>query len=358
MKQQNIPINKIITCLPEDFMISLFAKLLFLMIITLLFSSNSFAQFEKKGQVGFRFLSNPVSAEVMGRGGVGILKTNNSNGMFWNPSLISLIDGNYDLAFNHTQGITDINYNAVAVSSRLGDFGVLGFSMLAMDYGDFYATVRAANSQGYIDMGTFSPNAIAIGAAFSQQLTEKFSYGVHLKYVRQDLGDAYVAVSGDSLSNVEIGTKKYDKGTFALDVGAFYDFNYNGITFAATIQNISQELQYEIEKFPLPFNISFGATIEPLDFFFDKDPQNVFILGFESVHPRDFGEKAKIGGEYRFMDMFIARAGYQMNYDERGYTAGFGLRYKLSGTHLRVDYAFEPFGILGNVHFISIGISY
>ncbi len=356
MKQIEYSIMKMAPCFMEDLMKSVNTKLLLIMIIIL--SANSFAQFEKKAQVGFRFLANPVSAEAMGRGGVGILNTNNANGIFWNPALISLNNSNFDLALNHTKGIADIDYNAIAASARLGDFGVLGFSFLAMDYGDFYSTVRASNAQGYLDMGTFSPNAIAIGTAFSQQLSDRFSYGVHIKYVRQDLGDAYVATSGDSLSNVKLEKKKYDKSSFALDVGAFYDFQFYGITFAAAIQNISQELQYEQEKFPLPFNVSFGVTVEPLDFFLQRDPQNLFVLSFESVHPRDFGEKVKVGGEYRFMDMFIARAGYMMNYDERDYTAGLGIKYNIGGAPFRLDYAFEPFGILGNIHFISVGISY
>jgi hypothetical protein len=46
------------------------------------------------------------------------------------------------------------------------------------------------------------------------------------------------------------------------------------------------------------------------------------------------------------------------NYDERGFTAGVGVRQSVSGTNLRVDYAYEPFGIFGAVHFISLGISY
>ena len=357
MKNKNEIINKK-PYLQEVWMNCLNYKLIPILFLILFSFNSSYAQFEKKAQVGFRFLANPVSAEVMGRGGVGILNTFNANGIFWNPALISKIDADFDIALNHTRGIADINYNAVAASAKLGDFGFLGLSVLAMDYGDFYATVRAQNPQGYIDMGTFSPTAMSVGAAFSQAISDKFSYGVQLKYVMQDLGDAYVAVSGDSLHNFEMGVKKYDQNTFALDVGAFYDFKFHGITFAATIQNISTELQYEFEKFPLPFAISFGATVQPLDFFLQGDPQNNFILSFESVHPRDFGEKFKIGGEYSFMNMFIARAGYQMNYDERDYTAGVGIKYALSGIPLRIDYAFEPFGIFGNIHFVSVGISY
>jgi hypothetical protein len=357
MNQINYPFLKRYPCLPEAKM-KLIKIFLIIFFISGFFANNTFAQYEKQAQVGFRFLANPVSAEVMGRGGVGIINIKNSSGIFWNPSLISLGEHDYDISLNHTKGIADINYNAIAVSANLFDFGTLGFSLMAMDYGEFHSTVRAANSQGYIDMGVFSPTAIALGTAFSQRISEKFSYGIHLKYARQDLGDAYVAVGGDSLSNVELGKKRYDKDVLALDVGAYYDFQFNGMTFGAAIQNISRELYYENEKFPLPFAISFGTTIKPLDFFMQNDPENFLILSFESVHPRDFGEKYKIGAEYNFMNMFIARAGYQMNYDERDYTAGLGVRYPLSGVPLRIDYAFEPFGILGNVHFISIGISY
>ena len=62
--------------------------------------------------------------------------------------------------------------------------------------------------------------------------------------------------------------------------------------------------------------------------------------------------------EYRFMEKFIARAGYEMNYDERGFSAGFGVWQEVSGILIRVAYAFEPFGIFENVHFISVGVSY
>jgi len=308
------------------------------------------AQIVKKAQTGFRFLENPVSAEVMGRGGVGVATTYDANGIFWNPALIGLIESTVDVSYNYTKGIADINYNAAAAALRLGNSGVLGFSLLAMDYGTFVGTERANNSQGYIETGNFTPTAIEIGTAFSQQVTTRFSYGVHVKYVHQNLGSVIYDSTGQ--------TKEYAQGTVAFDVGAYYDFLYNGIKFGAVLQNVSRELKYEQEEFPLPFAVSFGVTIEPLLFLNQDQKISRLIISFESRHPRDFGEKLKFGGEYRYMERFIIRAGYETNYDERGFSAGIGIWQEVSGIPIRVDYAFEPYGIFGNVHYISIGISY
>ncbi len=317
------------------------------------------AQIVKKAQVGFRFLENPVSAEVIGRGMIGVTATLSPNALFWNPSQIGWITSTVDLSVNHTQGIADINYSAAAAAIRVGNIGVVGLSLLTMDYGTFYGTRRAPNEEGYVETGTFSPAAYAVGIAFSQKISDRFSYGVHLKYARQDLGDAWVAATGSNLSdpNLSISTREYAQKGIAMDVGAYYDFLYNGIRFGACLQNISREIRYENEPFPMPFAVSFGATVEPLRFLFD-DPQDVFILSFESRHPRDFNEKLKIGGEYRFMDTFIARAGYATNYDERGLMAGVGIRYTVAGFPVRADYAYQAFGLFGAVHHISLGISY
>jgi len=317
------------------------------------------AQFEKKGQVGFRFLENPVSAEVIGRGGTGVVNTLTANAIFWNPALIGWIATDIDVSLNHTQGIADIDYNAAAVTFHLWEEGVLGISVLAMDYGTFYTTVRAANEEGFLETGTFSPTSLAVGGAFAQRISERFSYGVHVKYARQDLGEAWVATAGTSLTDTNLATttRKYDLDVVALDVGAYYDFLFKGVRFGACVQNISRELKYEYTAFPLPFAVSFGVMIEPLRFF-DVDSAHGLAVCVETRHPRDFGEKVEFGMEYSYLGIFTARGGYQTNYDERGWTAGVGVKSTLSGIPWRIDYAYQPFGVLGSRHFISVGVGY
>jgi hypothetical protein len=317
------------------------------------------AQIKKKAQVGFRFLENPVSAEVIGRGTVGVTSTLNANGIFWNPSLLGWIDSGVDVGLNHTRGIADINYNSAAAAIPLRDVGVIGFSLLMMDYGTFYGTRRAPNEEGFEETGTFSPSAYALGIAFSQKVSDRFSYGVHMKYVSQDLGSAWVAATGSNISDpaLAISQRAYAQNALAFDIGAYYDFFYNGIRFGATLQNISREVRYENEAFPLPFAVSFGATVEPL-LFLDAEQKNVLILSFESRHPRDFNEKLKFGAEYNILDVLVARAGYATNYDERGLMAGLGIRYNVGEFPVRADYAYQAFGIFGAVHHLSLGIHY
>jgi hypothetical protein len=317
------------------------------------------AQIVKRGQVGFRFLENPVSAEAIGRGGVGVASMINSNAVFWNPAGIGWIQG-IDVNFNYTKGIAEINQSSIAVGIPLGRFGVLALSGIMMDYGDFYGTIRANNEAGYEETGTFSPSAMAIGAAFSQRVTERFSYGVHIKYAYQDLGNARVATSGSGVEDPDlvIEEREYAQGVPAIDVGAYYDFLTNGIRFGASVQNISREIEFEVEKFPLPFAISFGATVDPLSFFMDKDAGHAMMLSVESRHPRDFKENVKFGLEYIFQDLLILRTGYMDGFDERGFTAGAGVMHSLAGVDARINYAYQAFGIFGGIHHVSIGLQY
>ena len=81
------------------------------------------------------------------------------------------------------------------------------------------------------------------------------------------------------------------------------------------------------------------------------------LLGFESQHPRDFGEKVKVGAEYSFRNMFILRGGYMGNFDERGLTFGLGIKQDLQVAAFRFDYAYQSFGILNSAHILSFGIA-
>jgi hypothetical protein len=318
-------------------------------------------QIEKKAQVGFRFLENPVSAEVIGRGGTGVTGVSEANGagIFWNPALLGWNTSTVDVSIHRTQGIADINVNAFAAAIDLWGVGIAGISLIVMDYGDFYGTRIATNAEGYEETGVFSPKAYALGIAFSQKVSERFSYGVHVKYAEQDLGSAWVGPVGMSISdpNMVPSLRPYSAGEFALDVGAYYDFMYNGIRFGASIQNISQEVRYESEAFPLPFSVNFGVSAEPLRFFLDGEEAGALVLLLESRHPRDYDEKFKVGAEYVLLGQFVGRLGYMTNYDERGFTAGIGVRERLSDIPFHLDYAYQAFGIFGAVHHISLGVT-
>lgn len=311
------------------------------------------AQVEKEGQAGFRFLENPVSAEAIGRGGVGVTMMRNASALFWNPAGIAWIDRGLDVGFHYTVGFADIDQMSAAVASNLGSLGVVGVSITRMDYGTFYLTRRADNAQGYEETGEFTPQAMALGLAYGRAMSDRFTFGVQLKMVHQDLGDAWIAPFLESGGAAEPSLKSYSMTVPAVDVGASYDFQAYGITFGAAIQNVSYEVRYEEEQFPLPFNVRFSMTVDPIAFMRSEMPYHNVTLGAETWKGRDFGTKMQFGAEYSFMDQFFVRAGYMGGYSERGMTLGTGFH----AFDLRFDYAFQQMGVLGNIHVLSLAYS-
>jgi len=314
----------------------------------------------KKGQVGFRFLENPISAEAIGRGGLGLITIRNANTVFWNPAGLGWMDGKFDFNINYTSGIAEINNSSFAAAYTIGRFGIVALDFLIMDYGDFYGTRRDNNEQGFIDTETFSPQSYAVGLSFSQRVSDRFSYGVRMKYARQDLGSAWISLAGKDVDdpNLQIDEKSYAHGEPAIDIGAIYDFLYHNIRFGAAIQNFSRESKYEDEKFPLPFAVSFSLTIDPLSFWLKEQKDYSFFVGLETRHARDFKEKFKFGAEFEYQRLLILRTGYLGNYDERGLTLGIGVKKDYFNSKLRFDYAYQDFGVFNAVHIFSFGVTY
>jgi len=114
-----------------------------------------------------------------------------------------------------------------------------------MDYGEFYGTRVAATPEDYVETGTFTPYAYALGISFSQKVSDRFSYGVHLQARNAESSERLGGARRRGyhrLPGLLIKKRKYEESEFALDVGAYYDFFYNGIRFGATLQNISREI--------------------------------------------------------------------------------------------------------------------
>jgi hypothetical protein len=317
--------------------------------MAMLMTSPVEAQVEKQGQAGFRFLENPVGAEVVGRGGVGVTMLRNATSLFWNPAGIAWTESEVDAALHYTSGIADINQASAAISYRLGNLGTVAASLVWMDYGTFYQTHRSGDEGGYVETGTFSPNAFAVGLGYGRAMSDRFSFGVHLKLAHQDLGAGWIQPFDG-----EPSLQGYALTVPVLDVGALYDFQTHGLTFGASMQNISREARYYNEQFPLPFAVRFSMTVDPMQLAgVDMGPQHDVLLGIESWKGRDFGDRFQFGSEYTFLDAFVARAGYMLGYSERGLTLGGGLHH--SG--LRFDYAYQAFGVFGGIHLVSLGAS-
>ena len=318
----------------------------FVLTVAIVFGSEN----KKLAQTGFQFLS--ISADARG-GGMGDAMTTifgNSSSLFFNPAGMSRQKQLIDFNFSSNKWIADISHEAfsMSVSPKNGLYGVFGFTMLNVDYGELQGTMVWDNEQGFIDTEIFKPTALSLGFGYGRALSENFSVGAHVKKAYQNLG--YNVVPATDTSKI---VQKNTADAIAFDFGTIYETDWHGFSFGMSVRNFSDETQFSYDGFQLPLTFRIGGSLELLGFTPLADKSQSLVLALEALHPRSYPERMNIGLEYSFMRIANLRMGYLYNYDERGLTYGGGVKIG----PLSIDYALTPFGIFDNVSRVSIGIA-
>jgi hypothetical protein len=316
------------------------------------------AQVTKVGTTAAKFLSIPVGARALGMGGAFAGLADDASAMYWNPGgLARLVQS--EAMFNHTEWLADIKFNYGNIVIPIPDVGVLGLGLTSMSMGEMERTTED-QPEGTGQM--FSTGSFAVGVSYARNLTDWFSIGFSGKYVHEWIWNS--TASG-----------------FAVDVGTLFSTPFPGLKFGAAITNFGTKMriggddllvQKDIssnngnnpnlnanlttDPFDLPLLLRIGVAYEPIA---DEDQRLVFVA--DAVHPNDNSESVSLGGEYTmFSRIFSVRAGYKalgMRDAEEQFTVGAGVRYTILGMFaVKVDYAFERFGRLNNVHNFVVGV--
>ncbi|ARA94734.1 hypothetical protein AWN76_017280 [Rhodothermaceae bacterium RA] len=307
---------------------------------------------EKRAQTGLQFLSVSMSPRAAALSDAMVaVDLGSSMAMFYNPAGMASLQGG-DLALGNVQWIADIGFNggSVAYSPADGQYGTFGFTVMAVDYGELEGTIRSDNEIGYIDTGSFSPTALAIGIGYATSLSDRFSIGGTARYVRQDLGD--------SIMDADMSSKSNTVSTPVFDFGVLYRTGFRSFNIGLAVRNFSPSVTYEEESFEAPLLLSIGASIDVMDLSNTVSDAHSLLVTAEAGHPRSYSEQIRLGGEYRFMNLVSLRAGYVFPTDEQGLSAGAGLNLELGGLRFGADYAYTAFGDLGNVDRLGIRIGF
>lgn len=214
----------------------------------------------KLAQSGFKFLSVVSDARAAAMADAMTSLQIGSRSLFFNPAGMAMMDRFIDITISKNQWIADISHYTLGLSIRPfgGNYGVLGFSIQSVNYGDFYGTrVNNAIPEGYDDTGIFSLNALAVGVGYAKQLTDRFSVGGHVRWVKQDLGTSMTAVNirpdkkdtlhlGRSADTVYVNNKLTP---FVFDFGTQFKTGLKSLVFGMSIRNFSGEVKYAEEGF-------------------------------------------------------------------------------------------------------------
>ena len=322
-----------------------------------LFLTNGFAQDNVKlAQSGFQFLSVVSDAQAAAMGEAMTSLQIGSSALFFNPAGMAEMNGIVDVTASINQWIADIRHNSVslAVNPFNGDYGVLGFSLQYVDYGDFYGTrVNLASPQGYDDTGIFSLNAFAFGVGYAKQLTDRFSIGGQIRVVHQDLGESLTAVdvqtfnagtdSAYRTADTSLVSSKLNPLVF--DFGTQFRTGLKSLVFGMSVRNFSAEYKYAEEGIQAPLVFTLGVSMNVMDLVGNLPFDQSLYVSVDASHHRDHPEQVKIGLDYKVMNMLSLRGGYISSNDESGFSFGIGI----SQYGFGFDYAYTPFGVFDKV---------
>lgn len=314
----------------------------------------------KIGSTAAPFLNIAVSPRAISMGGAFIATANDVSSLYWNPAGASRSNIN-EAMFSHSRWFADINYNWAGAMIKLGGAGTLGLSLTYLDYGDIeITTLSEQDGTGQF----FSAHDLSMGLTYAYNLTDRFSLGGTVKYIQQTIWNSSASA-------------------FAMDLGVLFHSDINGLRIGATITNFGTEMQMDgkdllvqhdidpniygnndqilanlqTDEFPLPLTFRIGLAMDVLD-----TEDHRFTLAADALHPNDNSESVNVGAEYMFNNLVAFRVGYKslfLDNSEEGLTAGVGLNYDFSSDFgVKVDYAYQDFGVLDYTQHFSLGIKF
>jgi len=328
--------------------------IVFLLSIACVFSQS------KVGSTAAPFLNIGIGPRAISMGGAFIATASDVSSLYWNPAGASRSNIN-EAMFSHSSWFADINYNWAGAMLKLGDAGTVGLNLTYLDYGDMEITTLAEqDGTGQL----FSAHDMSIGLTYAYNLTDRFSLGGTVKYIQQKIWNTSASA-------------------FAMDLGVLFHSDIYGLRIGATITNFGTPMkmdgkdllvQHDIDpnnygnndqilatlqtgEFPLPLTFRIGLAMDVLN-----SEEHRVTLAADALHPNDNDESVNVGGEYMFNNLIAFRIGYKsllLTNSEEGLTAGVGLNYNFTSDFgVRVDYAYQDFGVLDYTQHFSIGIKF
>ncbi len=336
-------------------------KLLLFIIILLLQSVVWAGSVTKTGTTSAKFLNIGVGARANSMGGAYATIANDATAMYWNPAGIAQIE-DYQIIFNQTDWIADINHSYIGLVLPAGSFGNIGFNITAITMGDMELT-----SENFPE-GTgekFSAGSYAIGFSYARYLTQNFMIGTNIKYINESIYNSTA------------------QGV-AIDIGTIFTTPFYGVKFSTSITNFGTKMQmtgddllirhdpntqesgnndqidayYSTDEFDLPLRLQIGMAKD----FRIVEGQRL-TLAVDAAHPNDNSEYLNFGGELALLnEKVFLRGGFKSLFledREEGLTLGAGFNYKTWNSFvLAIDYAFQDFVHLGDVHTFGIKIGF
>lgn len=325
------------------------------------------AQNKRVGTAAATELLIPVGARGLAMGGSNLSVASGVEALHWNPAGLGRMERSAEGLFSTMAYIADIKVNYGAVAGSFGGFGVVGFSVKALDFGDIPLTTED-DPEGRLGR-VFSPTFMTLGFSYARALTDAISAGGTVKLISEkiervsssgmafDLGIQYKGLVGISGLNLGVAIK---------NIGPQMKFDGPGLLRSAvTTEGRRPDQKYKIDaaSFELPSLVEIGVGYE------HKMGNNLMLRGSGSFTNNNLHlDEYRVGGEleYGFESLrFYGRAGINMVPDAEldedniwGATLGVGLNYRAAGVDVTIDYAYRQADLFAGNQVFSLMLGF
>jgi tetratricopeptide (TPR) repeat protein len=321
----------------------------FLSGITCIFSAGA-------GITSLNFLKISQGARQVGMGEAFTGIADDVNAIFWNPSGLGQLK-RQQFCLMDSIWMIDVNLQYLAYALPIQGFGTIGV------YGTF---VNAGEIPIILDNGG---NPVTTGEkAKASDLNITAAYGKKLSDIVGNnslFSDMYAGLSVN-ISNEMVYND--NGGGFSANIGALYYPRYENYSLGLMVENAGvsnnrPSLPLAV-KFGLGYRFSFDSMLTPFsgESYFNF-PENDAAAAMDVIYyPQEAIARVNFGGEkYWQLNKYHSvalRLGYKFGVDLgiwSGFTIGAGYRLNLNkDLGFDVDYAYNPYGDLGDSHRISI----
>jgi tetratricopeptide (TPR) repeat protein len=294
--------------------------------LTVGLTSLSFAAAPGTTAANFLKMGTGARGSAMGEAQSAVVEDVTSS--YWNPAGLAHLRYQ-ELSLMHYDLVQSIRYQQASYAHPTPSKGTFGFGINLFDFGSIQGY-----DNGGLPTGDVDARHLLITGSWAKKpfINSPLAVGANFKYLQSELAGFK--------ANVPM-----------LDLGAQVPIEagrLRGLKLAAAIRNLGPDVKYDQEGSPLPQQFVLGAGFLALG--------GNLALALDAVQTKGSDAYIASGLEYRLFDILRIRVGYNglSEFVGDGITYGMGLRF----TQWNIDYAYVPFGDLGNTSRISVGLRF
>jgi hypothetical protein len=325
----------------------------------------------KVGTTAANFLTIPIGSKAAGMGGAFVAQTNDATALYWNPGGISrLVKSEFGISYS--EWLVGTKFNWIGLAFKTDDDNAFGLSINQLDYGDEEITTpEKPNGTGE----RWKAQDICFALTYARNLTDRFSIGGSLKYIRQQIWNESASA-------------------FAMDIGLLFNTQLEGLRIGMNIANFGTEMKLDgkdllqpvdidpantgnndkitstlnTDTWTLPLNFTVGLGYDVY-----RDNDLGAVIAIDAVIPNNQNTFVRIGTELFWNDIVFFRTGYNslntlypsekdgtfdVKLTEETFSLGAGIQYDFGPFYSKVDYSYTDFGIFNSISRISVTIGF